>query len=300
MTGNPVFPLANTVFRASPPGWGDEQTDQWNRGHSLKPEEATTGGRLRLLWAHVLADRYSRFGPAIFLLALGGLVGRPRDRTDLMLLLVLLLQLLVWGLATHLYARFAVVFLIPLALLAGRALNTAAATRTALVLGVALAGIVWNLYFAVRLNRAESPNGAPASLIYEGKLPEYAYFKAVNVELPEDVKVLLIGDARAFYFRRPVDYNVVFNQDPFAEAVRSANDDREIIAWLRRQGYSHVLVHWTELARLARTYGFPSEITPELFARLQRQGLKLTHRFPHPTHGGLYVDLLTVASPTRR
>jgi hypothetical protein len=218
-----------------------------------------------------------------------------------MLLLILLVQLLVWGLATHLYARFAVVFLIPLALLAGRALDTnAAGTRTALVLGVALVGIGWNLYFAASLNRTESPNGAPASLIYEGELPEYHYFTAVNDHLPEDARVLLIGDARPFYFRRHVDYCVVFNQDPFAEAVRLANDNREIIGWLRQREYSHVLVHWTELARLSRTYGFPPEITPELFANLERNGLELTRRFSHPVQGELYVDLHTIAPPARQ
>ncbi|UCF32447.1 MAG: phospholipid carrier-dependent glycosyltransferase [Phycisphaerales bacterium] len=301
MTGNPVFPLANHVFNASPLGWGDEQTAQWERGHSLKPEEATIGGRLRLLWRHVLADRYSRFGPAIFVLALGGLARRTRGRTDVTLLLILFVQLLVWGLATHLYARFAVVFLIPLALLAGRALNTdTAGTRTALVLGVALVGMLWNLYFAVRLNRIESPNGAPASLIYEGQLPEYQYLKAVNDDLPKDARVLLIGDARAFYFRRHVDYSVVFNRDPFAEVVRLAEGNREIMGWLRQREYSHVLVNWTELARLSRTYGFPPEITPELFTHLERDGLELTRRFSHPVQAGLYVDLHTITPPPRQ
>ena len=70
MTGNPVFPLMNTVLSASPQGWGPGETEHWNAGHSLQPDEQTAANRMRLLWQHVLNDEHQRFGPAIFLLAI--------------------------------------------------------------------------------------------------------------------------------------------------------------------------------------------------------------------------------------
>jgi len=45
MTGSPVFPLANTVFRASPPGWGAPQTRRTTNRIDLPPGwQGTTGG----------------------------------------------------------------------------------------------------------------------------------------------------------------------------------------------------------------------------------------------------------------
>jgi hypothetical protein len=68
---------------------------------------------------------------------------------------------------------------------------------------------------------------------------------------------------------------VVFNRNPFVEAVQAADSDQaQIIEWLREQGYTHVLVNWAEVYRLrASRYGFPKAITENLFVRLTKAGL---------------------------
>ncbi len=335
MTGNPVFPIANGVFKASPPGWGPQQTQAWNRGHDISPQEATVSARLSALWWRIPRDPYQRFGPLVILLPLAGLFGRRRDRIDSMLLIILLAQLAVWLLATHLFARFAVVMLIPLTLLCGRAVignvrnsntdpsperkrrveepragawgsdqlptpgngrtdDADARIRLRVISAALIIGAVWNFTFAAQLHRDESPGGAPASLIYDGELPGYEYFKVVNHELPPDARILLVGDAKAFYFQRDVDYCVVFNKDPFVETIRSAKDDGDIIAWLRDQGYTHVLVNWSEVNRLSATYGFAPEINVDLFSRLEREGLSLMHEFSHPIGDSRYITLYAV------
>ncbi len=131
-------------------------------------------------------------------------------------------------------------------------------------------------------------------MIYEGTIPGYEYFQVVNRKLPGDAKILLVGDARAFYFQRTVDYRVVFNRSPFVEAVRAALSDADIIEWLRSQGFTHVLVHWSEVRRLAGTYGFAREITPGLFRRLQGHGLSLVREFEHAHVRKPYVELWAV------
>ncbi len=131
-------------------------------------------------------------------------------------------------------------------------------------------------------------------MIYDGQLPGYEYFKVVNHELPPDASILLVGDAKAFYFQRDVDYCVVFNRNPFVEAIRSAQTGRDIINWLRDQGYTHVLVNWSEVNRLSATYGFAPQITPGLFDDLEREGLSLMHEFPHPIGDSRYITLYGV------
>jgi hypothetical protein len=295
MTGNPVFPLANSVFSAVPEGWGEAETERFDAAHTIAPDERTVGARIAAMWNRTVADSYQRFGPAVLLLAVGGLIGRRRERTDVVLAVVLVAQALVWLLATHLFARFAVVLLIPLVLLAGRSVFGGASRGRSVVIAVVLiAGCAWSFTFAARLNAAESPNGAPASWIYNGELPAYSYLAAVNRELPEDARILLVGEARALYFRRAVDYFVVFNRNPFVETVRAAASDEDIVAWLRDRGYTHVLVNWLEVARLARTYGFAEEITPALFARLESAGLVRTHRFLVPEKTAVHVEMYEV------
>ncbi len=299
MTGNPVFPLANQVFEATPPGWGAEETELWVRGHSTQSHQRAISARLETLWNHVLWDKYHRFGPAIILLAAAGFFGRKRERVDLVLLVVAITQLAVWLSATHLFARFAVVLLIPLSLLCGRGLlGVSRVARKSIIAAVLLAGSGWNFTFAALLHKQESPGGAPASLIYDGRLGGYECFAVVNHELPLDAKILLVGDSRAFYFKRQVDYCVAFNRNPFFEADRTAATGRELLNWLRDQGYTHVLVNWSEIGRLASTYGFSPAVSPrqleQMFNRLSAAGLSRLGEFPHPQKNTRYVELYEI------
>lgn len=295
MTGNPLFPLANGTFRAYPPGWGEKESERWDRGHALAQADRDLGARLRALWRHVPADADQRFGPPIILLALCGLLGRRLEKVDLLLLAMLAIQAIVWLYATHLYARFSVPFLIPLSLLAGRAIVTAGTRRRTWIVGSALlVGTAWNFTYAARLNAREAPGGAPASLIYDGSLPGLEYYSVINHELPANAKVLMLGEARAFYFQREVDYCVVFNRNSFVEFVENAKNADQIMQWLRDRGYTHVLVHWHEIARLTRTYGFSAYITSDLFDRLMTIGLRRMREFHHPEVKGRWVELYEV------
>jgi hypothetical protein len=299
MTGNPVFPLANDVFQASPDGWGPDETQHWNAGHTPAPHERSAAHRLRLLWQHILNDKHQRFGPALFLIALGGLCARRLGRDDAVLVLMLAVQLAVWILATHLYARFAVVLLIPLTLLAARALGAARSPlRNATIVVLLAAGSALNAVFAAQLQLADSPGDARASLLYDGKVPGFEYLGVVNRDLPPDARILLVGEARAFYFRREVRYCVVFNHNPFLEQLLGPNSAAGVLAWLRARDFTHVLVHWGEIGRLASSYGFSPAVEPrELagwFDRLTDAGLKHLYGSPHPTRETRFVDLYEV------
>lgn len=305
MTGNPVFPLANTIFRASPPGWGDEQTAQWNRGHAPSAQDVNSwhtkaSGRVSAaadaLWRRTIADPEQRFGPVMFLLALAGLLFRKRGIEDRILLWVLLAQLLVWLFATHWFARFAVVMIVPLALLAGRSVGDSPSRLRGFLVGAAvIVGALWNLAFVWSVHQRECPGPISSSAFYDGHVSGYEANGFINQELPPDAKLLLVGESRAFYFHRRVDHSVVFNRNPFAEAVAAAESDGEIVEWLRTQGYTHVLVNWMEVRRLSMTYGFPSTVTPELFDRLESSGLSIFRSFTLPERSDRYVDVYAVS-----
>ncbi|MCG3129370.1 MAG: hypothetical protein FLDDKLPJ_00097 [Phycisphaerae bacterium] len=301
MTGNPVFPLANAIFEAYPPGWTADSQQRWDEGHAPAPEERTVAGRAGMFVRRVLLDPDQRIGPGAWILAgLGLWRGWMRRRGAggshvLAMGLVLLVQLAVWGAATHLYARFAVVFLIPLAGLAASAVADVKGGRSAgFGVGAVLAGsCLFNAIFLFDLGRREfapGGGGARAAWIIEGELPGFEYVGRVN-ELPASASPLLVGEARGLYFQQAA-YSTVFNESALGRVVRASTTDAEILDGLRAEGWTHVLVHWREIARLRRSrYGFDPDITPELFERLRRAGLAQVESFRLEGDDRPYVSL---------
>lgn len=307
-TGNPVFPLANQVFDARPPGFGDDQARQWNVGHSARAnvegaeDGVSAAARVRRVWSAVLADPDLRFSPAILLLALIGAALSKVRCAKVALLLLAAAQLAVWLTLTHLYARFAVVLLIPAGLLAARGvqalLDRERFTRwryaQAAAIAIVILGCTGSTIASVRMVMRERAIGAPAALLTSGSVPGYEFLGFINESLPEDAHILLVGEARPFYMLRNTTYAVVFNRSPFADLLESGASDGEVIDWLRENGITHVLVNWREVLRLRGSYGFSSAVTPDRFEALQRSGLTLIHQQRVDDGGPRYVDIYAV------
>lgn len=310
MTGNPVFPLANRIFQAEPEGWGMAESAHWDRchapgavwrGHADADDgqgctAAALSDRVERLWTNVLADRYGRFGPMVFVLAITGFLVRRDYRRSGALAWLLVVQLLVWLFATHLYARFAVPLLIPLALLAGRCAWLATnRSGTVALAGILVAGVSLNVAHALQLYRSEAMPGAvaPAALIYEGTLPGYEHLAVINGALPQDARVLVVGDAKAFYYDRSIAYSVVFNRSPFVTAAEQDPSPQNVGVWLHEHGFTHVFVDWAEIHRLRTSaYGFPAVMEERWFAALEASGVirtvGLNTREPVSTKNRLY------------
>ncbi len=283
MTGNPLFPLANTIFDAQPEGWGETETHHFNASHALSPEESSLASRLKIAWQRIPADPLQRFGVSLFVLAALRLLSRARNRIDLMLLTMFAVQLACWTMFTHLYARFAVPMIVPLLLLAGRAFlswpsrNAQRALTAIVIAGAAISTFTTGRYYVKHLyhNGEKQPLEGAEQFFLQGMGGGHEHLATINNRLPADARILMIGDAKAFYFQRNVDYCVVFNRNPFIETVRKATDDDAIMRWLRQNQYTHVLVNWAEVSRLRGSrYGFAEQIQPELFDRLTRSGLE--------------------------
>lgn len=306
MTGNPVFPLANGLFEAYPPGWTQQSQQQWDAGHAVhdsdlaavSASERSAGLRKAMvLWDRIVTDEDQRLGPVLLALGWFGLIGRRRSRVDAALAMMFLAQLLVWVFATHLFARFAVVLAIPLVLLCGRSLpGSASRWRVPVVLCVVLIGAGWNLAHAVQRYRLEAVGPVPAEVMYGEPAAQNptSVVGYINSRLADDARVLLVAEARPFYFQRDVDYTVVFNEHELARVAGKSDQAGEVVAWMLDRGYTHVIVNWSEMARLRKTYGFPDEISGSLFADLQGSGLRVVQTFSQSDGGMPFATLYGV------
>lgn len=284
-TGNPVFPLAYSVFGAKPHVWDADLEARWQKAHGREGiAEAASPVTLRLAGRTILDFR---MGGVLVFLALAGLA-TVRDRWSIALGLILAWQLVFWVAATHQYARFAVVMLIPFTLLAGRSFQSGL-TRRPIFLGLLLVGTTWNLYRLGALyydhTRVETDAGVVcldthgrANWFVTGDWPGARLLKGVNGR-PPGTTVLLIGEARTFYVTSPCEYATVFNRQPLGDAVRDQPGPGAIMDWLRRRGTRYVLVHWAEMDRLKNTYGFDPDVDVALFERLVGAGLRVTEEF---------------------
>jgi hypothetical protein len=300
MTGNPVFPLLQTSFDADIPGWGATESVHFSQSHRPLPDEQSVAQRLGLIWKRIIADSDHRFSAVMLALAAAAWP-KHRSRLDAALLLMLSLQLLAWLTVTHLYARFAVPMLIPLILLAARGAISKCKSLTSPFAIVLLAGATLNSFFAYQLYAKHTEHAGKrfnlegaTSAFTEGLLDSERHVGFVNTQLPKDAYVLLVGDARAFYFQRRCDYCVVFNRNPFAEAAEQLLTPEAVLDWLRARGYSHVLVHYGEMQRLRGSYGFWESITPSLFAQLTDVGLKEVAQFTIHDGANVYAVLYEV------
>lgn len=303
MTGNPVFPLAHSVFDAYPPGWGETEARHFAESHTPDPEESALTARLSLLWSRIPGDPIQRFGPLVFLLAGFRMFSGRRTRVDLLLFAVLLVQVLAWMFGTHLYARFAVPMLVPLALLAGRASDSIVTPRSRRVfLSLIIVGALFNAFMTGKLyvqhlyaDGRKLPLEGADRFFLDGLGGGHEHLATINHALPQGARILVIGDAKAFYFRRRIDYCVVFNRNPFVEAVRALREPQAIVEWLRDGDYTHVLVNWSEIARLRNSrYGFAPEVDRDLLERLSEHGLAHVETFATGDPPRPYADLYEV------
>lgn len=295
-TGNPVFPLARTIWPERPGVWSDEAAARWAEGHRPAPQERSARGRLLALGERVAANRLYGPTPALaMLLGLAVVVRRATDPTHkdprrsagagLTCALVIAAG---WAALTHLVDRFALGLLAPAALLLGlAAADRQRRVRAAAVLTV-LGASAWNLR---TLSHEFSSAGVFAIQAFgathwmlEGQWPGTAHLPRLREICDGGGRVLVVGDARAFYLPRDCDYHVVFSCNPFAEHVaawRNAPTRTERPAeWLTQRGYSHLYVDWSEVRRLSRSrYGFwpgLAELSPE---DCEAMGLQAIERF---------------------
>lgn len=255
-------------------------------------------------------------------------VERARRSTALRLAVVLVVQIIFWLFFTHLQSRFFLPAVVPLSVAAGVGVAAVATRRAAAgtpaVLPrwsvatiasalVALACVpLWSL--------SREAGGAPAaaigqSALFTGDVEAEMIRRAapadmdaimrapsaalvVNHLVGNDARVLLVGEARPFWFRSDalprgdagaIVWQTTWDRGPLSVAMRRSPDDSR--AWTRdllSEGITHVLIDPAMLERWARSGWNDPLLTATRAMRLAEPPNRVVHRF---AGGALLVAL---------
>lgn len=302
-TGNPLYPLLYTVFGGE--DWNDALNEKWRNGHSPPKHLLANPSHIPGdLWRHAIDVAAKTDWQSVLVFAFAPLAimwTRQRKLIVGLWLYVLWLFLTWWGL-THRIDRFWVPMLPVLCLLAGAGLgwllqveeDTADAEDlppldaphlliggpTCLVVALSL---LFNLCyittplagynnFLIDLNLEDPPSITPSMAVLNQQ------------NLPEDARVLFVGEAQVFDAEFNHVYNTVFDvsifQDWFSATPDLPDDEQslksadEIRSTLAEHGITHIFVNWQEVLRYRdpASYGYTEFVSPERFVELLEMG----------------------------
>ena len=78
-------------------------------------------------------------------------------------------------------------------------------------------------------------------------LPYYAAMEFINTKLPQDAKVLFLGESRGFYCERDFIAATIYDHNPFWPAVRSSGTPAELRDRLKAMGVTHIFLSARQL-----------------------------------------------------
>jgi hypothetical protein len=296
-TRNPVFPLATGVFGKA--HWSEESNKRWVDGHApeLRPpvpqpprwKQRPQPKHAELFFHNFLVSQL--FGPMVVLIALVAVATMIADRKrpdswDVALVATAGMQLVLWAGTSHgMPGRFVVPVTVPVCLLAAGVLARLAkvqvnpfrkgsmrpahgpwglAPATVLFLATAAVGLMtsYSVFLSCTYGRGDPPWPG-------GKIAAEGFRYRHVAELAEGSKILMVGEARAFFYPVNTVYSTAFDNHPLAELAESGKTPSEIRRQLRRRGITHILVDWLEVWRLAESYGYPAALVGDMLPRLR-------------------------------
>jgi hypothetical protein len=291
LTGNPTYPLLAGLLNGKTRT--PERIEQWQRAHQVPRDEQ---GRRYSLSQAAAAVRQITIADGLaspLLLPLAGAalglllfscVGRRTQPATVTPTLVthgvsdplwlapfaglLVVVLATWWLATHRIDRFILSALPLAALLAGVGAEAVEAKAWRWTAGCLLA---FGLLYCFLLNTALPDNRLFVALD-QPSLQANPDHQWLNQHLPPGETVLLVGDAEPFDLTMPTYYNTCFDSCVLCDLMlgRTAAERKAELATRR---IAFVYVHWPEIDRYQKTYGFDPRFQPGLIAELVAQGV---------------------------
>jgi hypothetical protein len=143
---------------------------------------------------------------------------------------------------------------------------------TGAVLGtVAALSVVFSFAEVKRLGGVSLVTDPPAHVrrvwVANDPFPAFAAAEA----LPPDARVLFVGEPRGYRFPRHYATPSYYDEPVLLEPLERLPDAAAVRAWLTGHGFTHLLVNWGELARLAGRY--PAEPFRSPSGRRRWEGL---------------------------
>lgn len=268
--GNPVYPLLTEVFRSA--GWSPAQSELLSGdAHSLQAMLHSWRDVWVLLGSVTFFPRPSvtGFGSSLGVAVIGALVFLFRRKAAppwVFLRNVTAVSLAVWFL-TSWFSRFLLPALPLMALLTGKVFDDLG-RKAGRAAGMIIVGFVVLSLSAQSFTLKEPPNilkAWEASLTLPGRpgramalvshlVPTLAAARFVNTRLPDNARLLFLGDTMTYYYRRDFVAPSAFDVHPLHGIATPEKNPREILRELRALGFTHVLVNWPEWRRLGDTY----------------------------------------------
>ncbi|MFK7818477.1 MAG: ArnT family glycosyltransferase [Planctomycetaceae bacterium] len=284
-TGNPVYPLAYSVFGGT--DWTPEINTRWKAGHSPPNHKLTdlasrvTDVTIRSDWMSVLLFA---FAPLAFLSSPG------RRRSVIGFWLFVLWMFGSWWVFTHRIDRFWVPMIPAIALLAGAGLN-AIRFRPAhyVMLAVLTIGVAFNTLFCASPwsgYNAWFQDPVVARKMTEQQAAVLLRAEEYNNRSSQPGRVLCVGEAAVFEAKSAVVYNTVFDLNIFQEICGehvtggpdgdvALRDIEDIRSRFIERDIRLIVVNWNEVLRYRApgSYGFSDFIRPETFRTLVDAGI---------------------------
>jgi Dolichyl-phosphate-mannose-protein mannosyltransferase len=269
-TGNPVYPLADSVFHGR--HWDAAREAKWSDAHGRRPVTAAE------LWNSIVdvAGRSDWQSPLYAALAPLALLRPGSRRLALALWLYVVYIFLTWWLLTHRLDRFWLPLLPALAILAGLGGDWSRGRAWALILGMLVTvGLVSNMTLIstalAGLNEWTRDLVTLRRNIPASWNPPLA---RLDTELPEHAHPLLVGQAAVFHLRHSVAYNTVFDPE-IIELLARGKSPEELSRALHARQLTHVYVDWKEIQRHRQPggYGFTEFVSPSRFAEWVAAGV---------------------------
>jgi hypothetical protein len=290
-TGNPVYPLANSVFNGR--HWDQARETKWTSAHGRRAvnvdelEYAVVDVAGRSDWQSPL---YAALAPLALL--------RPGSRRLAWALWGFVAYLfLTWWLLTHRLDRFWLPLLPPLAVLAGLGADWIRARAWSIFLGLILVvSLVANfVYISTALSGLNEWTGDLVFLRRDIPARLNPPLAAMRRELPDSARVLLVGQAAVFHLDHHVNYNTVFNEETI-ETLAAGKTPEQLYVALRERRWTHIYVDWKEIQRHRQPggYGFTDFVTPARFAEWVAAGI-----LERPKKVGFDQELYPIRDPTR-
>jgi len=247
-SGNPVFPeLAPILGRGE---FSPAQVERWQRAHAPQPAQRPLSARFHALGTELLWSW--QYGYVLLPLALLSIAWNWREPDVWFLGAMLFLLAVFWLGFTHLQSRFLILIVPICALLIARMRWSVA------IAIIAQAGVAFVLLHLALMRFGE---GIPQLIGTESL--QWLTPEIVQQKVPSDATLILVGDAKAFLYQRPMSrlrYRTIFDAD--------TSDGRGIFqAWAGSDaGPAWLLVTPDELMRYESYQPFPA-LPPEIFAR---------------------------------
>lgn len=279
-TGNPVYPLGYSVFGGNE--WSAQINARWKTAH--EPSERSLQEIPRHLLGAAVWNTWT--SALLFSLAIPSVLLWRRNRILAIILSLIAWVFFTWWAMTHRIDRFwiPVIPLLSVAAASSWLLSQAVVWR-AFITTVIIAVTIFNIRFcglpAVGFHVGLMDLDAARQLVIRSDI------RTLNRSMPENAKVLIVGEAEVFDATFPLVYNTVFDECLFEEWTSDPKDaalpakQRRMLppdairSVLKARGITHILVHWGEILRyrLPGSYGYADFVQPSRFRTLAAQNI---------------------------